>query len=125
MPSMPLKFCKHPSCSELTSTGYCPEHQVQHDREQADANRKYNRDRGSSRVRGYNNQWERVRAIKLQLNPLCEMCDKQGLTVRAEMVHHVKPIDEGGARLELSNLMSLCNACHEKIHGRDRWRRRG
>jgi 5-methylcytosine-specific restriction endonuclease McrA len=33
-------------------------------------------------------------------------------------VHHITPLKQGGARLDPSNLMSLCNSCHNRVHGR-------
>ena len=43
------------------------------------------------------------------------MCYKEGRTVFADVVHHIKPIAEGGASDE-SNLMSVCFHHHELIH---------
>jgi 5-methylcytosine-specific restriction protein A len=42
--------------------------------------------------------------------------------VKAEQVHHIKPLSEGGSHND-ENLMSLCTACHAKIHADrgDRW----
>ncbi|MBQ8698232.1 MAG: HNH endonuclease, partial [Schwartzia sp.] len=40
-----------------------------------------------------------------------------GRYVKASLVHHVKPLADGGTHDE-ENLMSLCVACHEKIHRR-------
>ena len=74
--------------------------------------------RQSSRKRGYDYQWEQVRAIKLSVNPLCEECNHAGMTTPALMVHHIKPIygkDDPG-RLALDNLMSLCESCHDAKH---------
>jgi 5-methylcytosine-specific restriction protein A len=52
----------------------------------------------------------------LREHPLCEMCERKGWVVPATMVHHVKPIKQGGAVLDMENLMALCRRCHDKIH---------
>lgn len=30
-------------------------------------------------------------------------------------VHHIRPISDGGAALDLDNLQTLCHACHNTI----------
>ena len=74
--------------------------------------------RPSSYERGYDARWKRLRAQKLRENPLCEECVKGGLLERATMVHHILPIEQGGEVLDWDNLMSLCEACHDKKHSR-------
>ena len=61
-------------------------------------------------------RWLKLRQIKLNHSPLCEQCLKEGRTTAATLVHHIKPIEEGGAMYDYSNLMSLCSECHNKIH---------
>lgn len=57
----------------------------------------------------------------------CQLCAKEGRyetdyagrphPVRATMVHHIVPIKVAPEKaLELDNLMSLCDACHERMH---------
>ncbi len=36
----------------------------------------------------------------------------------ADVVHHLKPINDAGAKLDLDNLESLCRIHHEQIHHR-------
>jgi 5-methylcytosine-specific restriction protein A len=45
------------------------------------------------------------------------MCLKEGRASMAEIADHIKPIKEGGARLDINNLQSLCRSCHNKKHG--------
>ena len=33
-------------------------------------------------------------------------------------VHHIIPLAEGGERLDIENLMTLCRECHDRKHGR-------
>ncbi|USK87225.1 HNH endonuclease [Peribacillus asahii] len=42
------------------------------------------------------------------------MCIKDGRLTGAQMVDHIVPIKRGGAQLDMNNLQSLCNACHNK-----------
>ena len=45
---------------------------------------------------------------------LCTACKPR--TVAARLVHHVKPLSEGGAALDPANLTSLCADCHREAH---------
>jgi 5-methylcytosine-specific restriction protein A len=111
------RFCNWPGCNELSSDTYCPEHAKR-------AESKYSHERGSAASQGYDRDWQRVRLAYLRLHPLCEACDREGLTVPATIVHHVKAIKDSGDRLSISNLMAVCHACHEAIEGPNRWKKR-
>jgi 5-methylcytosine-specific restriction enzyme A len=119
-----LRFCSWPGCNQLGKGQYCEEHQAQHEMLRQENNRQYNRQRGSAASQGYDNQWNKVRLAYLRKNPLCEECQKNGLVVPAVLVHHRKELKDGGDRLNPENLESVCNACHERIHGPQRWVRR-
>lgn len=64
----------------------------------------------------YNTEaWRRLRALKLNAEPLCEYCARRGDAVRAEQVDHRIPISEGGAPFPaLAGLLSLCATCHSQ-----------
>lgn len=48
---------------------------------------------------------------------LCQECRKYGRRREAVTVHHIKHLeDHPELALEDSNLVSLCNACHNKAH---------
>ena len=57
-------------------------------------------------------RWKAVRGIRLRLNPLCLMCEKEGRITLAQMVDHIRPIKQGGAVYDLDNLQSLCFRHH-------------
>jgi 5-methylcytosine-specific restriction protein A len=64
-----------------------------------------------------------LRQLKFAENPLCELCEKKGLTIPAEDVHHIVSFmstDDTEQRYHLAydfgNLLSLCKVCHQKIH---------
>ena len=42
----------------------------------------------------------------------CRRCGRPG---RLE-AHHVKPLDKGGAALDVANLIALCRYCHIRDH---------
>jgi len=88
------------------------------------ATRRYDKSRGNSGERGYDAQWQKVRTIKANQDPLCEECLKAGLLVPLDVVHHIKPIEtHPELRLVIENLMSLCTFHHEEIHKGERWGR--
>ena len=75
--------------------------------------------------------WKRVRALAMQRdNGMCQDCMdrlRAGYGIkpnRAQMVHHIIPLEERpDLALDLNNLRSLCNECHNRQHpekGRDR-----
>lgn len=76
-------------------------------------------------------EWRELRIAKLRANPLCEQCVKDGeaagiqggYITAARCVHHITPIETATSKDEMRrlafdphNLMSLCYACHAKIH---------
>lgn len=117
---MPFKSkhpCNKPGCNQLTNSRFCAEHEKQ-------SKAQYDAQRGSACERGYNYQWFKVRAMKLNMDPLCERHLKQGHDVAAVIVHHLKPIEtHPELRLNIDNLQSLCNDCHELQHKSERWKR--
>ena len=64
--------------------------------------------------------WRRLRAVKLEQNPMCEECERNGRYTPAQMVDHIVPINKGGASLDIENLQSLCNACHARKSAKDK-----
>lgn len=63
--------------------------------------------------------WRDLRALKIEQSPLCEECQRKGITTLAQVVDHIKPINEGGAKLDMANLQSLCNPCHNRKSGQE------
>jgi 5-methylcytosine-specific restriction protein A len=70
----------------------------------------YDRNREQPQKRGYDGHWRGIRARKLEAQPLCELCSET-----ATLVHHIKPIKEGGTNDD-GNLQSLCAGCHIRVH---------
>ena len=68
-------------------------------------------------------EWRELRILKLRANPLCEVCEQEGIVTSAHAVHHRHPIEDSTSKAEMrkwafmwENLMSVCDACHAKIH---------
>ena len=68
-------------------------------------------------------KWAKLRADKLQKNPLCERCMLSGIIAPGTEVHHIAPIDTGAnfEQMKLlaynySNLQTLCHVCHVQAH---------
>ncbi|SET55818.1 HNH endonuclease [Natronincola peptidivorans] len=63
-------------------------------------------------------EWIKKRAeILLRDNNECQKCKKKGLFSLAECVHHIKHLkSHPELALTDSNLISLCNACHNEEH---------
>ena len=92
-------------------------------------------DKGSASERGYGYAWQKLRKQALKRdNYLCQECLMQGkltpLCVKPydHAVDHRLPKSQGGTD-DLSNVRSLCSACHlaveEKQFGRKRIRQVG
>jgi 5-methylcytosine-specific restriction enzyme A len=59
--------------------------------------------------------WQRLRRLKLQANPLCEACLRLKRLVPAVAVDHIIAINDGGdAFPALDGLMSMCVRCHNR-----------
>ena len=68
-------------------------------------------------------KWKQLRQWKLEQNPLCELCEREGKVVSAIDVHHIDPCENSRTLEEMeekcfrvSNLQSLCIPCHAKVH---------
>ena len=64
-------------------------------------------------------RWKRLRLQQLlQAEPLCAKC-KKGLTVAAEVAHHLVPHKGDLTLFYTGKLESLCAHCHNVITGMD------
>ena len=63
-------------------------------------------------------RWLRKRAAVLRRDGyICQDCKRYGRKTPATLVHHVIPFAEDAARaLDEKNLVSLCEACHNRRH---------
>ena len=118
---MPLRPCRHPTCTEYAAGGYCPAHISEMPAEHREKHRRYdqrNRDKDSKRF--YNSAaWLRARSIKLENSPFCQLCTTPTPAVD---VHHLKAVKiaSSAERIDQKNLMSLCKECHTKLEKRNK-----
>jgi len=61
--------------------------------------------------------WRKLRAVKIERFPLCEECQRRGITTPAQMVDHIVPINKGGAPFDIDNIQSPCHQCHNRKSG--------
>ncbi len=54
-------------------------------------------------------------------NPLCVLCDAQGITRLATQRDHIKPLFEGGEDTD-DNTQGLCEQCHDAKSEQERIR---
>jgi 5-methylcytosine-specific restriction protein A len=93
--------------------------------------RKYRRNvegdvKAAERKRIYDTvRWRKFRLLKLQTNPCCEVCEKDGRTTPATEVHHKvsfltgnSPEAQYALAFDFDNLMSLCRRCHSQLHNK-------
>ena len=121
MPRKPAKPCAYPGCPNLTEKRYCPKHE----RLASKQYEQYGRDSAAHAER-YGRKWRKIRDIYLQSHPLCEECLKEGRYTKATLVHHKKPLADGGTN-NRENLMAMCDSCHSRHHAKsgDRWHQTG
>ena len=72
-------------------------------------------DKLTAAQRGYGHRWQRERAKFLREHPLCAACQREGRTVRAEVVDHVIP-HRGDQTLfwDRTNWGPLCRPHHDE-----------
>ena len=68
-------------------------------------------------------KWAKLRAKKLQSDPICERCKLSGIITPGAEIHHITPIDTGATpaeKIRLAynpyNLQTLCHSCHVTTH---------
>ena len=80
-----------------------------------ETDRQYDQHRGTASQRGYDKDWRRFRRQMLAERPLCQDCEATGQTTAAAEVHHILKLrDNYDLRLEPTNVMCLCKACHSR-----------
>ena len=66
-------------------------------------------------------RWKTLRQWKLEQNPLCELCEREGKVVSAIDVHHkITFVGKGDKTAKYAydygNLQALCKECHQAVH---------
>jgi len=110
--------CRQIGCNELTrdAHGYCPAH-VHTPQEQ---HTEYKRCRTDKAEQAFyaGKSWAKVRAMAMSRDHgLCQRCLIDDKVTVADVVHHIVYIkDDQSKMLVLSNIVCLCNSCHQKAH---------
>lgn len=108
MPYKPKQYCKSPGCNQLVDSGYCEKHKQPATQQEID------RHSHDNKVYG-NTTWRRLRRIKLNANPLCEICLRDNKIVQASQVDHIIPVKvQPELKLVYENLQSLCETHHSQ-----------
>ncbi len=69
----------------------------------------------SDTMRGYGWHWAEFSRRYRAEQPLCELCQTNGLVEPAASVHHIAKIEDAPERrLERANVISLCRECHKQ-----------
>jgi hypothetical protein len=90
MPYLAPRPCRQPGCPKTTveRNGFCECHKPVYDR------RRYDKNRPTAYLRGYDRHWQALRKSYLRSHPLCVRCSASGTIVPATVVDHVKSKEE-------------------------------
>jgi 5-methylcytosine-specific restriction enzyme A len=116
MPSKPLKPCSKVGCRELSTTKYCTNHTVQHTYDRSSNDKQYDKTKRNQKSKAFYKsiEWQKVRtAALIRDRYLCQHCLKKKQITKAYIVDHITPVlVDWEQRLNINNLQSLCNPCH-------------
>jgi 5-methylcytosine-specific restriction enzyme A len=110
MPQRSKRPCKQPGCAALVVVGYCDKH-----REAAEQRRQDELRADPLRPYYKNFRWLSTRKVVLGRDPLCKSC---GLALSTIVHHDIDAriwIQRGGDFYDESNLVGLCEPCHNAI----------
>jgi len=102
--------CSYPGCSRVSRQRYCEAHGRAAASDDA-------RERGTSAQRGYDARHRRWRRYILARDPICQICESNGVTTPASIADHIEPLDPRDPRAgnwSVSNGQGLCRSCHAK-----------
>lgn len=120
---MPKKVCNYSGCNNLIGfkETYCSEHRLESNKERHKCYKVRRKDKEEQAF--YNsNVWRMIRVSVLSRDKgLCKLCLKENRIRVADVVHHIIELKESRELgLRTSNLLSLCNSCHQEIHAKYR-----
>lgn len=112
MPVRPKRVCRSQGCGNVTdkADGYCEQC--------TDAGRNDSAERRRAKTTDpfyLSPEWRKYTRWWLSQHPLCASCKRPG-----RIVDHIKPISEGGERLDPANTQTMCSRCHNQKTGRER-----
>ena len=115
------KICK---CGKVIpySIKRCPECEVKAEEERKQHIRYYKKvtqERDRKYDKFYKSkEWSKIRQVAIARdNALCKDCLENNTITPYNTVHHIVPIkDDWNKRLDINNLICLCESCHQKSH---------
>lgn len=69
-------------------------------------------------------RWMKTSRQYRKENPLCVECKKEGIIKSADVVDHIKPIQDGGEVFDWDNFQSLCHSHHNSKTAKENARKR-
>ena len=63
--------------------------------------------------------WRKLRKSFKERNPCCIKCEAEGIVRETKYVDHIVRIEDGGAKLDESNLQPLCKFHHDSKSGKE------
>lgn len=116
---MIYKYCK---CGKKIedSINCCSDCQGEIDKAKKEQYRQYQSSRADVREQKFYNssKWKTVRDVARARDKwLCRLCLSDSLISEADVVHHIVEIKKDwDKRLDLDNVICLCNCCHKEVH---------
>lgn len=116
-----------PKCGQVIdfSQKYCDKCQQEYETKQKEKQKRYDSEIRYKRDKKYHDfynspEWERIRQAAIARDhALCQDCLKEHRITPYDTVHHIDPIkSEWNKRLDLDNLVCLCESCHQERHRR-------
>lgn len=106
-----VRFCKNPA---ISGSRFCLFHTQKYQEEKREKNRDYARTRQDKFINNLykTDKWKKLRSEVLSERKTCEECGER----KAEEVHHIVPVKDGGSFFDKRNLIALCKSCHAKKH---------
>jgi 5-methylcytosine-specific restriction protein A len=63
----------------------------------------------------YDHRWRALRRLKLDADPMCVACERNGIVTPANEVDHIVPVSTNpDGMFDYDNLQSLCKSCHSR-----------
>ena len=120
--SRSFRICKEFGCDRLTKESYCEEHEHRQQKNNSRRHKDYNASRRNMELHSFymTSNWKRVREYRLMLDDyLCVVCREDNRMVKADIVHHVKQLEDyPELALSIDNLISICHSHHNQLHAR-------
>lgn len=120
-PERSLRPCAKAGCPNLVRPPerYCDAHAHLARHAAAESQRHYDEHVRDQQARDFyrSGEWKRTRlAVLMRDHYLCQECLRRKRITIAHTVHHLVPLREAwGRRLDLTNLESVCAACHNTL----------